>query len=151
MITRIKKRVRSILNSLRNGSKKNKADRLFKIQGGYLIPKETHVLFPSDKGEEIIFQGIRVSTSRVVKNAAYQLNGVIYISKNWIKKGFSVQDFAHEYGHYLQQKELGLFKYLVKIAFPSMFSLAAKPKKHFQRPFERDATNKGNEYLKRYL
>lgn len=128
---------------LKNGS--------LRIREGYLISKTDHVIFRSDEGWEIIFQGVRISTSMVVKNAAYQLNSVIHISKNWIKRGFSIQDFTHEYGHYLQQQEMGLFKYLRKVAFLSVFSLITRPETHYHRPFERDATNKGNEYRNRYV
>lgn len=133
---------------IRNWKLENRALRILE---GYLIPKTDHVIFRSDEGGEIVFQGVRISTSMVVKNSAYQLNGIIYISKNWIKGGFSIQDFTHEYGHYLQQQEMGLFKYLRKVALPSIFSLLTKPKTHYHRPFERDATNKGNEYRNRYV
>lgn len=116
------------------------------ISGGTLIDTPEGVDFISDSGETTHFSGVDLSTSWVTRNAAYQLNGTIHIGKKWLKNGFNLYDFAHEYGHYLQQRDPN-HNYLCTM-LKSVYSLLTDPKNHENQPFEIDATRRGYEYLR---
>lgn len=83
----------------------------------------------------------------MAQNAAYQLNGTIHISDSWANNGFSNFDFAHEYGHYLQQEEIGTANYLVNVAIPSVISAWTNPENHSSQSYEIDATERGIGYM----
>ncbi len=119
--------------------------RTLRIEGGTLMDTPEGVDFISDSGEITHFIGVDLSTSWVTSNAAYQLNGTIHIGKKWLKNGFDLYDFAHEYGHYLQQQDPN-HNYTLTI-IKSVYSLLTNPKNHENQPFEKDATRRGNEYL----
>lgn len=120
-------------------------DRL-RISGGTLIDTAEGVDFISDTGEKTHFKGVDISTSWVLDDTAYQLNGTIHISEKWAKDGFDIYDFAHEYGHYLQQQDPD-YNYPVTM-LQSMWSVATDSGNHANQPFEKDATRRGEEYLR---
>lgn len=117
-----------------------------RISGGTLIDTPEGVDFISDSGEITHFKGVDFSTSWVLSDTGYQLNGTIHISKKFIKDGFNIYNFAHEYGHYLQQKDPN-HNYLFT-SVKSIYSLWKDPKNHANQPYEKDATRRGNEYLR---
>ena len=103
-------------------------------------------VFFGENGFMTFYRDVTFSTKNVVDGAAYQLNGVIHISQSWANNGFSNDDFAHEYGHFLQQQEMGTLAYLRYVAIPSMESVWTDPDNHASEPFEIDATERGMEY-----
>lgn len=119
------------------------------ISGGKLVNARDAggVLYKGDDGASCLFKGVSLSLGRVVDRSAYQWNGTIHVSPGWIASGFTVNDFAHEYGHFLQQNQSGVIGYC-RIALSSMYSLATNPRNHSSRSFEREATELGRAYLK---
>lgn len=117
-----------------------------RISGGTLIDTAAGVDFISDTKEITHFKGVDFSTSYVFDNTAYQLNGMIHISEKWLKNGFNIYDFAHEYGHYLQQIDPN-HNYPVTMV-KSFYSLLTDPENHHNQPYEKDATRRGEEYLR---
>lgn len=117
------------------------------INGGTLIRKMNGTLYIGDNGASCFFPEIKVKVSNFVcKGTAYQWLGVIYIAKGWSDKEFNIHHFIHEYGHFLQQREFGVFSFLLKIAIKSVFSLCFFPKRHTQRQYEKDATYRGRTF-----
>lgn len=117
-----------------------------RISGGTLIDTAEGVDFISDTGEITHFKGVDFSTSWVFDDTAYQLNGTIHISKEWLKDGFNIYNFAHEYGHYLQQQDPN-YNYTATM-LKSMYSVLTNPGNHANQSFEKDATRRGEEYLR---
>lgn len=118
-----------------------------RIKGGYLEEKDGGTYFYGDDGSSVFFKDVGFYTSLVANGDDYQWIEVICVSGNWANSGFSVYDFAHEYGHYLQQEDMGTGKYLVNIAIPSVYSASTDPYNHSSQSYEQDATNRGEEYL----
>ena len=118
-----------------------------RISGGTLIDTAAGVDFISDTKEVTHFKGVDFSTSWVRDDTAYQLNGTIHISEKWLKNGFNIYDFAHEYGHYLQQQDPNCNYPLM--AAESAFSELFDPENHANQPFEKDATRRGEAYLRK--
>ena len=118
-----------------------------RISGGTLIDTAAGVDFISDTKEVTHFKGVDFSTSWVRDDTAYQLNGTIHISEKWLKNGFTIYAFAHEYGHYLQQQDPNCNYPLM--AAESAFSELFDPENHANQPFEKDATRRGEEYLRK--
>ena len=85
-----------------------------------------------------------------MNGTAYQLNGMIHVSSSWANDGFNVYDFAHEYGYYLQQEEMGSLKYYM-MAMASVYSVYSNPGNHLQQPFEMEASRLGLEYLNEHM
>lgn len=116
------------------------------ISGGYLIEMSGGTVFFGENGFMTFYRDVTFSTKNVVDGAAYQLNGVIHISDSWVNNGFSNDDFAHEYDHFLQQQEMGTAAYLATVVIPSVWSAWTDPENHANEPFEIDATERGMEY-----
>lgn len=124
------------------------------ISGGVLKNVEGGVLFTGSDGSTCLFEHVSWSTDYVLPGKAYQLNGTIHISESWLNDEeypFTVKRFAHEFGHYLQQQEYGTSSYLWNVAVRSVYSVATDPANHYSEPFEQDATNRGEDYLKDHL
>lgn len=121
-------------------------DATLRIEGGYLVDTAEGVVFKSDSGCEMFFEGVDISTSSVAEYSAYQFNGTIHISQSWADSGFGISVFVHEYGHYLQQNEMGTFKYITDVAIPSVYSAATDPENHSSQSYEQDATERGEVY-----
>lgn len=122
-----------------------------RIAGGALLNLADGCLFVGDRGERCLFRGVRYSTRGVRANTAYQANGVVRISERWLadaRQPFGLRDFAHEYGHYLQQRDYGWWDYYSRVALDSVTHLGAD---HFGRPYEADATRRGEAYLAEHL
>lgn len=113
------------------------------IAGGELVTTANGVTYYGNNGSCITFTGVKFSTEKVLPNTAYQLNGTIHVSEKWIDNGFNVYNFAHEYGHYIQEEEMGKLDYY-KMAIQSMYNLATDPENHYNMP---QASELGYNYL----
>ncbi len=122
-----------------------------KINGGVL--KEVTqdgmhgVMYYGNNGETCFFSGVRMTSNPLCDGAAFQLKGIIFVSPGWASRGFNVYDFAHEYGHYIQEMGMpGMLYY--PLAIGSVYSyLTSSPEEHMSKPFEVQATSLGNKYL----
>jgi hypothetical protein len=54
--------------------------------------------------------------------------------------------FQHEYGHYLQSKDMG-WGYLTRVGIPSIFSAGKDDNNHDFQPFEQDANRRAFNYF----
>lgn len=115
------------------------------ISGGTLRQYAGGVIFTSKNGDQCCaFPGVKM-TSVAVNGGAYQLLGYIGIDSDWVSNGFTIYDFAHEYGHYLQQEKYGYWEYLYHI-MPESLKTVGTPE-HKNNPVEVEATQLGEEYL----
>jgi RHS repeat-associated protein len=74
--------------------------------------------------------------------------GIFITDNNY--KGIMLEDESyvqHEYGHYLQYKEVGAYDYYLKIAIPSAIDLFLHPKTHHIQPYEIDANRRSNAFF----
>jgi hypothetical protein len=114
------------------------------ISGGYLQEcKNGTVYIPEDNSGFAWFYGVNMSTGLVASGAGFQLNGTIHISQEWLDSGFNIYDFAHEYGHYIQQQKAKGLSYLVDIAIPSTINIIINPSSHDEQWYEQNATQLG--------
>lgn len=123
------------------------------ISGGVLKQVSDGVYYYGDNGSSCFFKGAKITTS-LATGGAYQLNGWIHVDPSWTTHGFNVYDFAHEYGHYLQQQKEGLKYYetAVKSLYSAIYASLTKDwDSHTQKPYEQEATALGNEYLKEHM
>ncbi|MBR3284047.1 MAG: hypothetical protein IKI60_01855 [Alloprevotella sp.] len=122
--------------------------KTYKIYRGRLMQEPGGVLFIGDDSRKIFFERVRVHVGKffIPRETAFQISGHIFISRHWLKRGFSLETFAHEYGHYLQQRRLGFFPYLFRVAIPSVWSLLLNPVAHVTKRYERHATLIGKRY-----
>lgn len=122
-----------------------------KINGGVLrsvTQDGMHgVMYYGNNGTTCFFSGVRMTTNPINNNSAFQLKGIIFVSPGWVSGGFDVYDFAHEYGHYIQEMNMPAALYY-SLAVGSVYSyLTSTPEEHMSKPFEVQATNLGNQYL----
>ncbi|MBR1594174.1 MAG: hypothetical protein IJ692_04520 [Alloprevotella sp.] len=120
------------------------------IEDGILRNGREGTLFRSRAtGKEILFRGVRTHVGGwyMPPYAAFQLFGHIHIGRRWQKEGFCVTDYAHEYGHYLQEKSIGHLRYVFCVAIPSVWSLLRNPRRHAEKRFEQEATCLGRDFL----
>ena len=120
---------------------------VWRISGGYLYEVDGGVLFCGDDDRSVWFPGVEISTHLVAESTAYQYNGTIHISEDWLKDGFNIYDFAHEFGHYIQQYLVGDKLYYKYIAIPSMHDLYTDPEHHDEQWYEKDATDRGYKHM----
>ena len=120
-----------------------------RITGGKLERDRDATIFIGDDGRQIRFEHIhfRVGAWFIPRRVAFQWCGCIYIGRVWAASGFTLNMFAHEYGHYLQQHEMGCWRYIWRVALPSVWSVLSNPHGHLWHPVEEDATRRGMRYL----
>ncbi|MCF0194297.1 MAG: hypothetical protein HUK00_03850 [Bacteroidaceae bacterium] len=123
--------------------------RRLRIRDGVLEVQEGGVMYCGENGSECFFPGVTAAFygrmhDRMVPKTAYQLNGHIGVSPSW--ETFGVMDFAHEYGHHLQQKVMG-WKYYIR-GLCSMCSMVMNRAGHRDEAFEREATRLGAEFVR---
>lgn len=122
------------------------------IKGGTIQNTDQGVVWMGDDGRSCTFYGVSFSVGGLcLDDSAYQLSGTIRIGREWLEDGFSVYDFAHEFGRYLQQCEYGTLNYITDVAIPSAWDSATNRSQHSSQPYEKDATKRGDEYLKKNL
>lgn len=125
-------------------------DNPYRINGGTIQNTDIGVVWMGDDGRSCTFYGVSFDIGGLCyANAAYQLSGTIHIGSEWAENGFGVYDFAHEFGHYLQQEEYGFLGYVTDVIIPSVTS-ASSPN-HSEIPCEKDATKRGKDYLDKNL
>lgn len=122
-----------------------------RIAGGFLQETGNGTWYYGEDGKQIFFEGIGISTAEpIASGTAFQVGGVISISQDWLndtRHPFTIKDFAHEYGHYLQELEMGSGSYWKDVAIPSGYNLLTDPGSHDDMPYEQDATKRGNDYM----
>ena len=119
-----------------------------RICGGYLENTSRGTRYVGTDGRCVCFVGVRVRRGGwfVPSRVAFQFCGRIYVGRKWAGEDFSVLMIAHEYGHFLQQRELGFWRYLWRVAYPSVLSVLRDPYGHLHHPVEEDATRRGLRY-----
>jgi hypothetical protein len=117
-----------------------------KIEGGRLVETSDGVTYYSYGGDCIFFKGVKISNSSLSSHP-YQLNGTIYLPGS----GYKFDDILHEYGHYIQQQEMGGLRYFFEVAIPSVGSAIyddiTRKNLHLTRSFEVEASGKGDYYF----
>lgn len=118
------------------------------ISGGELVQMGNDVIYYGNNGAHVTFRGVKYEINKhlIAPNTAYQLNGTIHISQSWLDNGFNIYNFAHEYGHYIQEEDMGKLEYYY-YALQSMYSLLTDPDNHGNTPFEKQAEELGYNYL----
>lgn len=129
----------------------------FKIKGGTLTEVNGGVQYVGDDGKTCFFEDCSLSSASPT-GTAYQWGGTIHIDEKWTT--FDINDFAHEYGHRLQEQEMGTFLYTFYVGARSALDVAwgdfldwlgVSHKDHSERSYEKDASKRGEEYLKQYM
>lgn len=135
-----------------------------KIKGGTLVEKNGGVQYTGDDETTCFFSGVSLG-NLALSGTAYQYNGTINIDEGWAngKDGvqFDINNFIHEYGHFLQEQEMGHFEYSFRVAIPSGTDIGLRniynlfgykhSYSHMDLPFEKNATERGEEYYKRWM
>ena len=83
---------------------------------------------------------------------SWSISGMIFLNHSSDKKELQIRSnlLNHEYGHILQERELGLYKYIHMIAIPSVtYNLLSRRSKvlndnYYNMPWEYDADIRGN-------
>lgn len=60
----------------------------------------------------------------------------------FVSQGASLALKQHEYGHYLQYKEMGFWQFYTKVGFPSFMSASFNPQNHSRLEVEKDANRR---------
>lgn len=118
------------------------------IQDGTIRNTSEGVVYLANDGKQCLFPSVRFSIKDHLGSRAYQMRGVIHIGKAWINSDFSINHFAHEFGHYLQEVEYGKFIFFFKVGIPSFCACGFLPEeKRDHMKIEEDATNRGMAFL----
>ncbi|MDR1153628.1 MAG: hypothetical protein LBL04_02870 [Bacteroidales bacterium] len=108
------------------------------------------VYYPSDGGSSVVFDGVHVNGNTLPfqgQDTACQLNGQIRVGSEYASY-FTLEDTVHEYGHYLQQQEMGTYKYIKDVGLNSIQTVYESD--HSSQWYEQDATQRGNDYMNQY-
>lgn len=100
---------------------------------------------PDNGGQSVVFDRVVFSSGTAPDGSAYQLNGVIRVGENPAEI-FDISLMIHEYGHYIQQEEMGTMTYLVYAGSGSAYGRMSDTP-YYQILSEADASNRGNEYI----
>ena len=65
----------------------------------------------------------------------------------FVSKGASLALKQHEYGHFLQYKAMGFWKFYLYIGIPSIKSAYFNPRNHRLHPVEKDANKRASIYF----
>ncbi|MGE9312244.1 hypothetical protein ACLOAU_11375 [Niabella sp. CJ426] len=123
-----------------------------RIQGGTLYADLNGTTYIGDDGAVCYFQGVSFTTDCATGGkAAYQLDGIIHVTDDWANDGFDIYKFSHEYGHYLQQQQMGDAAYYAYVVGPSVWSAATDPSNHPNQWFEDAATVNGDIYYNQHV
>ena len=76
------------------------------------------------------------------RGSSMYYGGTIYLSKDDRFAG----TLLHEYGHYIQVKQLGIIRWHIYVAIPSLISCYTDPNSHDRKPFEMHASLIGGAY-----
>lgn len=88
--------------------------------------------------------------------------GIPIIETRWLKRGMGIciPPFGifvykgasralkqHEYGHFLQYRQMGFWYFYFKVGFPSLCSAAFYPRNHHNLKVEKDANQKAVDFF----
>lgn len=126
-----------------------------RINGGYLYSYDYEnddlgkltVYQPDNGGAPIIFDGVNCSDGSL-GGCAYQLNG-IKVGPN-PESNFDIGIMIHEYGHYLQQEEMGTIAYVIYAGLGSAYGNVVPGVDYYEIPSENNASERGQEYMDQY-
>ena len=93
---------------------------------------------------ETDFSGIKVQEHRLLRQGTGVCLPPLGI---FVYKGASIAVKQHEYGHYLQYRAMGFWKFYLLVGIPSLWSATLFPKRHRYRSFERDANNRSRAFF----
>jgi hypothetical protein len=126
----------------------------YNINGGtitnWTYDGNNYAVYTSTDGQALVLEGVHVGSNTLwgqQSDTACYFAGEIHIGSGWSEFGYS--DLLHEYGHYLQEQSMGLWEYYSQAA-GSALSISRGGKRHSERPFEQDATSRGNAYGSSY-
>jgi hypothetical protein len=131
------------LHSMEKASIIGGGNGIYVLADGVIVSNSYGSTIYYENGNCMYINNVQISTNWVTPDAGYQWNGVIHISQS---ENWSIDGILHEYGHYIQQQEMGRWDYFWRVAIPSMWSLLTNPSNHNTKWFEVDATKKGSEY-----
>lgn len=127
-----------------------------RINGGYLISYDYEnedlgkltVYQPDGGGQPIVFDGVTCSNSSAPDGSGFQLGGVVRVGEE-PERYFDINLMIHEYGHYLQEESMGTAAYLAYAGSGSLWG-RIKDTPYYDIPSEKDASNRGNDYMNTY-
>ena len=61
-----------------------------------------------------------------------------------VYRGVSLALKQHEYGHFLQYRQMGFFRFYLTVGFPSLWSATFFPKNHINLKVEKDANKRAS-------
>ncbi len=64
-----------------------------------------------------------------------------------VGRNASINLKQHEYGHYLQYRVMGFFRFYIEVGLPSLWSATFHPRIHYLQSFEVDANRRAREYF----
>jgi hypothetical protein len=112
------------------------------------------VYYPNDSSKQaLVFEGVEIENGSAPNGVAFQLFGTIYTGRG---DGaiYSVGDFIHEYGHYLQQEDKGTCYYLTEVLFGSGYATIRyylNPSYDYYSYYtEQEASQYGQKYIDTY-
>lgn len=120
-----------------------------RIHKGTLWNTHDGVWYRGDDGRTVFFGGVRAVSGCTQRNSSFHFGGRIFIGRAW--DTYDLQAFTHEYGHYLQWCEWGRLRYLwmgLRSVLSVLRDRLLHTETHFDEAYERDATRRGNTYLK---
>jgi hypothetical protein len=125
-----------------------------RINGGYLISYDYEnedlvklTVYQPDSGSTIVFDGVTCSTGSL-NGSAYQFNGIKVGEDS--EANFDIGTMIHEYGHFLQQEEMGTVAYLAYAGSGSAYGYTFSGVDYYDIPSEKNASERGQEYMDQY-
>ncbi|WP_155960724.1 hypothetical protein [Flavobacterium daejeonense] len=98
-------------------------------------------------GKKFVFDGVRVADGGL--SAYTSSDGVVHIGS-----GLTIDEFIHEYGHYLQSLETNSFGYYGTVGLESGYKNGLEfigiDSEYYSTGYENDASNRGNSYMGYY-
>lgn len=127
-----------------------------RINGGYLYSYDYEnddlgkltVYQPDNGGDPIVFDGVTCSDCSAPDGSAYQFNGIC-VGDN-PSSNFDIGTMIHEYGHFLQQEEMGTIRYGLYAGAGSLYGRLNPEVDYYEIPSEKDASKRGQEYIDQY-
>lgn len=120
------------------------------ISGGTLTNLNGNVVFHGNDGKQCTFFGVHWH-NYALRDTAWQEYGQIGISKSWADTTFTVYNFAHEFGHFLQQQGMSAWAYQYYAALSALNEAVYGGKGHSDMPFEQEADAIGYAFLRMNL
>lgn len=98
-------------------------------------------------GSRFLFDGVSVTSGG--SSAYTSADGVVHMGS-----GLTMNEFIHEYGHYLQSEEMSSGYYYTHVAPESVYKNVQEAigtdSQYYATGYEYDASNRGNEYMNNY-